>query len=86
MVTEFRRVLFRSIHGRSRQRHCSEAPLVVLCASTIESLRLLLHSQQVGGLEEVSGLLGRGLMDHVSTSCFFALPEQPAPEFPRGWR
>jgi hypothetical protein len=51
----------------------------VLCASTIESLRLLLHSQKVGGLEEVSGLLGQGLMDHVSASCFFALPEQAAP-------
>jgi choline dehydrogenase-like flavoprotein len=67
------------IHGRTRQRHNSAAPLVVLCASTIESLRLLLHSQQVGGLQEVSGLLGQGLMDHVSASCFFALPEQPAP-------
>jgi choline dehydrogenase-like flavoprotein len=67
------------IHARTQKRHRSEAPLVVLCASTIESLRLLLHSRQVGGLEEVSGLLGQGLMDHVSASCFFALPEQPAP-------
>ena len=67
------------IHARSGQRHRSQAPLVVLCASTIESLRLLLHSQQVGGLEEVSGLLGQGLMDHVSASCFFALPEQAPP-------
>ena len=67
------------IHARTRERQLSEAPLVVLCASTIESLRLLLHSQQVGGLHDVSGLLGQGLMDHVSASCFFALPEQPAP-------
>ena len=67
------------IHARSGQREHSQASLVVLCASTIESLRLLLHSQQVGGLEEVSGLLGQGLMDHVSASCFFALPDQPAP-------
>jgi choline dehydrogenase-like flavoprotein len=67
------------VEGRSRQRRRSEAALVVLCASTIESLRLLLHSQQVGGLEEVSGRLGQGLMDHVSASCFFALPEQPSP-------
>ena len=67
------------IHGRTQQRERSEAPLVVLCASTIESLRLLLHSEQVGGLEEVSGLLGQGLMDHVSASCFFALPDQPSP-------
>ena len=57
------------------------ADLVVLCASTIESVRLLLHSQQVGGLEEVSGRLGLGLMDHISTSRFFALPDQrPAGE------
>ena len=67
------------IHARSGRPEHSQAALVVLCASTIESLRLLLHSQQVGGLEEVSGLLGQGLMDHVSASCFFALPEQPAP-------
>ena len=67
------------IHACSGQREHSQASLVVLCASTIESLRLLLHSQQVGGLEEVSGLLGQGLMDHVSASCFFALPDQPAP-------
>ena len=61
----------------TRRRAC--APLVVLCASTIESVRLLLHSQQVGGLEDVSGRLGLGLMDHISTSRFFALPDQPAP-------
>jgi choline dehydrogenase-like flavoprotein len=67
------------IHACSGQRELSQASLVVLCASTIESLRLLLHSQQVGGLEEVSGLLGQGLMDHVSASCFFALPDQSAP-------
>ena len=60
--------------GRRRQE---QAALVVLCASTIESLRLLLHSQQQGELEEVSGLLGQGLMDHISSSCFFALPQQP---------
>ena len=66
------------IHARSGRQQRSSAALVVLCASTIESLRLLLHSQEVGGLDEVSGLLGQGLMDHVSASCFFALPEQPA--------
>ncbi|MBU6354570.1 MAG: GMC family oxidoreductase N-terminal domain-containing protein, partial [Cyanobacteria bacterium REEB498] len=65
--------------GRGRgERRQERAALVVLCASTIESLRLLLHSQQVGGLEEVSGLLGQGLMDHISASSFFALPPQPA--------
>jgi len=57
-------------------QHREASELVVLCASTIESVRLLLHSQQVGGLEEVSGRLGLGLMDHISTSRFFALPDQ----------
>jgi choline dehydrogenase-like flavoprotein len=60
-----------------RTQEC--APLVVLCASTIESVRLLLNSREQGGLEEVSGRLGLGLMDHVSCSSFFALPPQPAP-------
>jgi len=67
------------VETRSGQRRLEQAELVVLCASTIESLRLLLHSQQVGGLEEVSGLLGQGLMDHISSSCFFGLPQQPSP-------
>ncbi|CAN1211616.1 GMC family oxidoreductase [Tumidithrix helvetica PCC 7403] len=50
---------------------------VVLCASTIESVRILLHSTeryQSGGLLDTSGTLGRFLMDHVSTSTFFFLP------------
>ena len=67
------------VDGRSGVQRLERAALVVLCASTIESVRLLLHSRQVGGLEEVSGRLGLGLMDHISTSRFFALPDQPAP-------
>jgi len=67
------------VDAESGRRRRETAALVVLCASTIESVRLLLHSQQVGGLEEVSGRLGLGLMDHISTSRFFALPDQPAP-------
>jgi len=51
---------------------------VVLCASTIESVRILLHSTekyQTAGLTNPSGMLGRFLMDHVSTSTFFLLPK-----------
>ncbi len=58
------------------------APLVVLCASTIESLRILLHSseeQRDDGLIDPSGSLGRCLMDHISTSRFFLLPDVPPP-------
>ncbi len=68
-----------AIDRASGEHFCAKAPLVVLCASTIESLRLLLHSQQQSGLEDVSGQLGRGLMDHISRSCFFSIPDQPAP-------
>ncbi len=69
------------IDGQSGKSLRANASLVVLCASTIESLRILLHSgseYQEHGLEDPSGLLGHGLMDHVSTSRFFALPEQAA--------
>ena len=58
------------------------ADLVVLCASTIETLRILLHSQD--GLDgpalvDPSGQLGTHLMDHISTSCFFRLPVEGSP-------
>ena len=59
-------------------QHRSRAALVVLCASTIESVRLLLHSREAnaGGQQlDGSGSLGRYLMDHISTSRFFALPQ-----------
>ena len=69
------------IDGASGRTERASAAVVVLCASTIESLRILLHSgsaHQEHGLEDPSGLLGHGLMDHISTSRFFALPDQPA--------
>ena len=61
------------------------APLVVLCASTIETLRILLHSseqQRRGGLIDPSGGLGRFLMDHISTCRFFSIPNIAAPAGP----
>ncbi len=70
------------IDAASGRRERLMAPLVVLCASTIESLRILLHSQGQGGLEDPSGSLGCRLMDHISTSRFFALPGVPAPAAP----
>ena len=54
-----------------------EADLIVLCASTIASLRLLLQSEQTHdprGFLDPSGLLGQGLMDHVSCCRFFSVP------------
>ena len=58
---------------------------VVLCASTIESVRILLHSTdkyQTHGWVDKSGLLGRFLMDHVSTATFFFIPGLPPPATP----
>lgn len=57
--------------------HEVRGQMVVLCASTIESLRILLHSteqHQTGGLANGNGLLGHGLMDHATSMRFFGLP------------
>jgi choline dehydrogenase-like flavoprotein len=62
----------------SGQRLRLAAPRVVLCASSLESVRILLHSCAEGGLVDRSGCLGRHLIDHVSTARFFSLPEVPA--------
>ena len=67
--------------------HEVRARLVMLCASAIESVRILLHStadHQPHGLPNESGILGRYLMDHVSTTQFFWLPgvSKPGEPFP----
>ncbi|HYV96080.1 MAG TPA: GMC family oxidoreductase, partial [Gemmatimonadaceae bacterium] len=52
----------------TRRQHEVHARIVVLCASSIESARLLLASatpQHPAGLANSSGLVGRFLMDHV---------------------
>ncbi len=51
--------------------------LIVLCASTLQSLKILLHSKNNSegkSLIEPSGKLGSYLMDHISTCRFFTLP------------
>lgn len=56
------------VERTTRQRRQVRARVVVLCASTIESLRILLNSASPAhpqGLGNSSGLLGRGLTDHV---------------------
>ena len=68
--------------GRDGRRELLRTSLVVLCASTIETLRILLHSQEDHGdgqLADPSGSLGQGLMDHISTSRFFSLPGMADP-------
>lgn len=66
-----------AIDQRNGQRHRLQADLIVLAASTIQSVSLLLrsHEQQIsGGFADPSGRLGTRLMDHVSTSQFFSFP------------
>jgi len=58
----------RVIDANSLEETEFEARLVFLCASTIESVRLLLNSTHGGrfpdGMANASGLLGRSVMDH----------------------
>ena len=57
------------IDQRSRSKQHAYAPLVFLCASALESTRLLLLSRSPrspDGLGATSGALGRYLMDHVA--------------------
>ncbi len=54
-----------------------KASLIVLCASTIQSLRILLNSEKnSNGFVNQSGKLGCNLMDHISISRFFAIPKK----------
>ena len=55
--------------GQSRRNITIKAPLVFLCASAFESVRILLNSKSdrsPKGLGGKSGHLGRHIMDHVS--------------------
>ena len=65
------------VNRSSGEQRLLEADLIVLCASTIASLRLLLQSEQKQdsrGFHDPSCLLGQGLMDHVSCCRFFSVP------------
>jgi choline dehydrogenase-like flavoprotein len=79
-----RSVVWIDSQSRSEQRAC--APLVFLCASALESTRVLLlsqSSQHPSGLGGRSGILGRYLMDHVrvrATGTGPPLEPGPAPD------
>ena len=67
------------VNRNSGERQRLECNLVVLCASTIATLRLLLQSEQQTtpkGFRDASGLLGKGLMDHVSCCRFFSVASE----------
>lgn len=56
------------------------ANVVILCASTIESVRLLLNSAGPGhpdGLGNSSGTLGRFFMDQCPSLCVASIPDAP---------
>ncbi|MGA9241899.1 MAG: GMC family oxidoreductase [Silvibacterium sp.] len=57
------------VDGTTRQTKTIRGKAVILCAQAMESTRILLNStsgSHLAGLGNSSGLLGRGLMDHVT--------------------
>lgn len=71
------------IERESKRPREAFAKTIFLCASAIESTRILLHSTksyQPNGLANKSDCLGRYLMDHVSTTQFFHWPNSPLAE------
>ncbi|MCU1481852.1 MAG: oxidoreductase [Subtercola sp.] len=67
----------------TKKEHRVHAEVVVLCASTIESVRLLLNSATDGhpnGLANSSGMLGRYFMDQTPSLLFGDDPNHPGYE------
>ena len=68
------------VDRHTKKEHRAHADVVVLCASTIESVRLLLNSATDGhpdGLANSSGLLGRYFMDQTPSLLFGDDPKHP---------
>ena len=62
----------------TKKTESAKANIVVLCASTIESVRLLLNSataRQPDGLANSSGLVGRYFMDQTPSQIYGTIPE-----------
>jgi len=62
-------------NGQKKELDCD---CIFLCASTISTLRILLNSEKSfknSGFVDSSGKLGKYLMDHVSISRFFSIPD-----------
>ncbi len=71
------------VDGLTMREHRVSADVVVVCASTIESIRLLLNSaceQYPQGLGNSSGLVGRYFMDQTPSLTFGSAREH------RGWQ
>ena len=68
------------VDRKSRTEHRVRADVVMLCASTIESVRLLLNSgssRHPAGLANSSGLVGRYFMDQTPSLLFGDDPAHP---------
>ena len=68
------------VDGATGKTEEARATLVVLCASTLESVRILLNSSSRAhpeGIGASSGVLGRYLMDHSAGNVYFYLPDVP---------
>ncbi|KGG15123.1 MULTISPECIES: GMC oxidoreductase [unclassified Prochlorococcus] len=64
------------INRLNKERARIKCKLIILCASTIQTLKILLNSSENvrnNGLIDPSGKLGCYLMDHISTCRFFSL-------------
>jgi choline dehydrogenase-like flavoprotein len=68
------------VDTRTHETERVRARVVFLCASTIESLRILMNSRgraHPEGIGASSGVLGRYVMDHSAGNVYFYLPEVP---------
>lgn len=74
------------VDRQSRTLRTARAPLVFLCASALESTRILMTTEPpMGAIGARSGALGRGLMDHVILSAEGVagpLPDEPVENLP----
>jgi len=66
------------VNVENGKKEVLDCDLILLCASTISSLRILLNSEVKSnslGFKDVSGNLGKYLMDHISICRFFSVPK-----------
>ncbi len=65
------------VNQKNGERRELESKLIILCSSTIQTIRILLSSEESNnsnGLIDPSCSLGCNLMDHISTCRFFTVP------------
>jgi choline dehydrogenase-like flavoprotein len=68
------------VDATTNERQEARAKIVFLCASTIESVRILMNSrsrEHPSGIGGSSGVLGHYLMDHSASNFYFTMPGVP---------